>query len=36
MVKQQVGQGNNREDNKTSGSLASYEGIVIYVFVFCI
>jgi hypothetical protein len=36
MVKQQVGQGNNREDNKTSGSLASDEGIVIYVFVFCI
>jgi hypothetical protein len=32
MVKQQVGQGNRREDNKTSRSLSSDEGILIYVF----
>ena len=36
MVKQQVGQGSSREDNKTSGSLVSDEGILIYVFVLCI
>jgi hypothetical protein len=32
MVKQQVGQGNRREDNKTSMGLSSDEGILIYVF----
>jgi hypothetical protein len=35
LVKQQVGQG-RREDNQTSESLASDEGILIYVFVLCI
>jgi hypothetical protein len=29
MVKQQAGQGSNREDNKTSESLASDEGIFL-------
>jgi hypothetical protein len=31
----QAGQGNNRKVNKTSGRLASDQGILIYVFVLC-